>query len=97
MSASEPVTVKVIREGRGVAWLPLLISTLFGAQPANSERVAIFVVVFDSRHRPTARIKVKSLAAAKRLRSRILDTAGSLDAEAVELWHRESRWTELGT
>lgn len=94
---TEKPLVRVVTETeyRGIAWFSLIVELLFGSWPSNPEKSAVFVVVYDDCDVERARISVRSLIAARRLRLAIVERASTMSTTEVNEWHENSRWGEL--
>ncbi|MGC1513682.1 MAG: hypothetical protein WA797_12270, partial [Acidimicrobiales bacterium] len=73
----------------------MIVEGLLGAWPSNPENSKVFVVVYDDCDVERARISVRSLIAARRLRLAIEERASTLSAAEANQWHESSRWGEL--
>ncbi len=94
---TEKPLVRVVTETEdgGIAWFSLIVEGLLGSWPSNPEKSKVFAVVYDDCDVERARISVRSLIAARRLRLAIVERASTMLATEVNQWHESSRWGEL--
>ncbi len=95
MADKSLVRVVTETEYRGVAWFSLIIEMLLGSWPSNPEKSTVFVVIYDDCDVERARLSVRSLIAARKLRLAIEERASTMSATEVNQWHASSRWGEL--